>query len=46
MAHEPLLKRVAGLLLSVEKINNPLIAKARAKTCEACTQFDRDKKRC
>ncbi len=46
MAHEPLLKKVAGLLLSVEKINNQLIAKARAKTCEGCPQLDRNSKRC
>ena len=46
MVHEKLLKKAAEALLSVEKINNPLIAKARAKTCENCPKFDREQKRC
>ena len=46
MEYENLLKKAAEVLLTVEKINNPLIAKARAKTCENCPKFDVPSKRC
>ena len=46
MAHDQFLKKVAEFLLSEEKMSNPLIARARAETCQHCPKIDKQQQKC